>query len=473
MTLFVADFSIICIITRMIDYSVQIKRIQEKLINARSVDEKFVVFGAEGHQYLLNDPVDVKDVEAFESKFSIQLPECYRSFILNVGNGGIGFAGSGAGPFYGIYALGKNVDELIDVNPEFYLKEECNLNPNSIDEQWAHFEKTIWGGDISDEAYDDALGKMFGGILPIGSQGGTTIHGLVLNGSSKGKVLNINIDQEKPKFTFEDNFLDWYERWLVEVISGDLMHTSTAWFGYTMAGSVEELLEIFESSDDLKIQKDTLNAILKKGNVSEESLRIIKHEYLNGQESFKNQLLGIMAKCNYQLAKPYLIEAGEVDFTRVLGLISIYARDKGREWIDFIEQNIPEIQDTKTFFACTRILEESNIDYGEMIVPFTVKGDERLAMAAYYSIGLLKNKEKYLDAFIHGLNHGSTKVVHSALQALSDLKDRKLLKEYRRLAQKFPVEQDYILSNLGHRLSEYGLNLESIKSIDLDNFEIY
>ena len=56
------------------------------------------------------------------------------------------------------------------------------------------------------------------------------------------------------------------------------------------------------------------------------------------------------------------------------------------------------------------------------------------------------------------------------MQALEGVEDRNLLKHYKLIAEKFPVEKDYILVNLNHRLKAYGLNNETIKKAD-NNFE--
>ncbi len=53
-------------------------------------------------------------------------------------------------------------------------------------------------------------------------------------------------------------------------------------------------------------------------------------------------------------------------------------------------------------------------------------------------------------------------MVHSTLQALSGVKDKKLLNHYKQIAERFPIEQDYILANLNHRLADYGLTNKTI-----------
>lgn len=211
----------------------QIKRIKHKLAQAGKADRKYKVFGAERHKYQLHKAASEAEISHFEERFSISLPACYRSFLLNIGNGGPSFAGSAAGPFYGIYPLGSHVNELIPDNVEKYLKNDCLIYPDMSDQYWKTLtEKLDQADTLSELEYEQEEGKLFGGILPLGSQGCTYLHGLVLQGEHRGKVVNLDIDRQKPGFTFEDNFLDWYERWLDEIISGELILDRPGWFGY-------------------------------------------------------------------------------------------------------------------------------------------------------------------------------------------------------------------------------------------------
>ena len=150
---------------------------------------------------------------------------------------------SAAGPYFGIFPLGESIHELVD-EPEKYLSGNCVLTPEMTDEFWNDLNRRIEEDEnISDEEYDKEKGKIFGGILPIGSQGCTYLHGIVLNGEYKGRVVNLDMDWQKPKFTYEENFLDWYERWLDEVILGHLLEPAS-WFGYSERSC--EILEVSE-----------------------------------------------------------------------------------------------------------------------------------------------------------------------------------------------------------------------------------
>ena len=278
------------------NYLNQIERIKSKLVQAKITDKTFKVFGSNTHKYILNKPVRNDEVTSFEKKYAIQLPECYKSFILNIGNGGASFSNSGAGPFFGIYSFGDHLDNLIYDSPEKYLSNKCILKPNLTDDDWSEITKKLDDDTTSSEDFDIELGKIYSGVLPLGSQGCTYIHGLVLNSDYKGRVVNVDINFNKPSFAFEDNFLDWYERWLDEIISEELMDKNYNWFGYTMRGEEMELVKLFQSTDNIQTKKDVLIAIQTKKEISSETLKFVENEYSSTDESLKIELQQIIAK---------------------------------------------------------------------------------------------------------------------------------------------------------------------------------
>lgn len=455
----------------MTDYTDQIQRIKDKLLEAKKADKNLKVFGADRHKYIINKPTTLKAVTEFETKYSVELPDCYKAFLLEIGNGGIGWQNSAAGPFFGIYPFGENVNELIYDNTEKYLKNECVIIPKMTDDFWKSLTKNIEENDeISDEDYEIELGKLWGGILPIGSQGCTYLHGIVLNGQYKGTVVNLDMDRQKPKFTYEINFLDWYERWLDEVISGELIKETPSWFGYNKGGTEEELLASLIDSENIEEKSDNLDGLLNKNQLNSKNLVQIENLINNGFEP-KKTLIQILCKSNYERAKPYLIELIKTDLCSVFQFIFWYAKDKSSEWKNIIEENIIRIDDEETFRFCTYLLKESNFDYGRLILPFTKNKSEKLRSQAYYSLGQLENKCSFVDTFICGLNDSSKEVVLYTLQALSGCKNSILLEHYKNVAERFQFEQDYIITNLNHRLLDYGLTSQSILNNNATRFE--
>jgi SMI1 / KNR4 family (SUKH-1) len=426
----------------MHQYLHQIQRIKEKLSVAKKADKHFEVFGAYSHQYEINAPVTQKEVLAVEKTYSIELPDCYTAFITQVGNGGKANMNAAAGPFFGIYALGKNLHDLASTATEKYLKANCVIYPKMTDDDWAF---------LKAEKEPDVL---YGGILPIGTQGCTYLHGLVLNGQFKGRIVNLDLDLNKPSFAYEENFLLWYERWLDEIISGELITEDPTWFGYNKGGSAEELFQSFLTSSDEDARRDNLAGILSKSKISaqlSDKIAQVVNQYLKNHST----LIEILCKSDYEKAKPYLLKLSGTDLFTTCKLIYCYAKDKSNEWVPILTQNANSITDEETFRVFSYLLQESDLDFSKLVIPFTKHQNEEIRVHAFYAMGKLKNKTDYLDCFIAGLADDSNRVICAVLQALSTVKNKKLLPYYRILAAKFPVEKDYVLANLNIRLAEY------------------
>ncbi len=446
----------------MHQFDEQVNRIRTKLIAARQKDKPLKIFGASTHKYILHKPLTPAALSDFETQYNVLLPGSYKAFLLQLGNGGESQAGAAAGPFYGIYPLGGCVDELT-ADPAKYLSEPVKIYPGLTAEEWQHLIKETEEDDISDEAYEAALGNIYAGILPIGSQGCSYIHGLVLNGEHAGKVVNLDIDRQQPQFTFEDNFLDWYERWLDEIISEELSTDGPSWFGYTMGGSVTALLDKYHAATDQLTKHQCIRGILTKRHIDPGTVTVLEKEYLHAATVYKREWLQALTRFSYPLAKQHLLTYSNVDLLAVVQFVWWYAKDKSAEWQGVITEKLPHINDDETFRFCTYLLVEMKADYAYLIIPATTNGNEQIRITAFYTLGKLKNRKDYLDVFINGLYDPANYVVHAALQVLSGVNDKRLLPAYKKVLERFPTEQDYILSNLGHRLADMGLTISGLK----------
>ena len=445
----------------------QLLRIQQKLAQAKAADKNLEVFGADAHQYHLNPPVSEAEVLAFEKKYGVSLPEDYRAFVQTIGDAKAKKSDFIAGPYFGLYAFGTSVDSLLYEKIETYLKAPCNLSPDMTREEWDALTDPLLSSEEEEEEDEDEYfaerAKVFGGLLPLGSQGCTYEHALVLNGKYAGRVVNIDLDLAQPKFAFEANFLDWYERYLDEVISGQLIDDRPTWFGYHRGEPAEVLLNEYEHTTDRKTQTDCLEGVYHKKPPLEPALlyKIEKLIALNNDD--RDFLIEILSQSSYERAKPDLQDLVNKDPKKVFQFVWWYAKDHCADWVPVIKEFLPTITDERTFDFATYLLTEGDDNFEEVILPFTDNENPQIRSTAYYTLGKSKKKEQYLDTFIKGLQETDTGVLCTVMQALSGVEDKRLLPYYKAIAKRFPEERDYILSNLEYRLASFGLSIEEAR----------
>ena len=448
-------------------YQEQLHRIQQKLSQAKEADKNLEVFSADAHQYHLNPPVSEAEVLAFEKKYGVQLPECYRAFMLTIGDAKAKKSDFIAGPYFGLYAFGTSLDSLLYEKTETYLKAPCNLSPDMTQEEWDALTDPLLPSEEEEEEDDDKYfaerAKVFGGLLPLGSQGCTYEHALVLNGKYAGRVVNVDLDLAQPKFAFEANFLDWYERYLDEVISGQLIDDRPTWFGYHRGEPAEVLLNEYEHTTDRKTQTDCLEGVYHKKLPLEPTLldKIEKLIALDNED--RTFLIEILSQSSYERAKPYLQDLVTKDPKKVFQFVWWYAKDHCADWVSVVKELLPTITDERTFDFATYLLTEGDDNFEEVILPFTDNENHQIRSTAYYTLGKSKKKEQYLDTFIKGLQETDTGVLCTVMQALSGVEDKRLLPYYKAIAKRFPEEKDYVLSNLEYRLASFGLTIEEAR----------
>ena len=221
----------------MSNYTIQIQRIKEKFAQAKEADREFKVFGASKHEYRLGRTVTQKEVSDFEERYIVELPECYKAFIMEFCGSGVlsrnkRFLHTIPSPYYGLHSfelyMKPNHRTFDDKLSEILAEEPC-MYPNMSDKEWKGYFDTlaknpVWQElDKKIEETDEDYYEL-SGLLPLGERGCHFSIALVMVGQYRGRVVYLDdSNYDKPFFTYEDNFLDWYERWLDEITDGTLL----------------------------------------------------------------------------------------------------------------------------------------------------------------------------------------------------------------------------------------------------------
>jgi len=97
----------------------------------------------------------------------------------------------------------------VDDDSHRHLRREC---------PWVPGEVPYWNPD---DLPDEGVELCYDGLLPVCDAGSCDVVALVLDGPHRGRVAQVNLDPVGlPFFIDEPNFLDYYERWLDEIVAG-------------------------------------------------------------------------------------------------------------------------------------------------------------------------------------------------------------------------------------------------------------
>lgn len=460
----------------MTTYTAQLKRLREKLQLAKLADPDLQVFGADSHDYVLHPPCSLQHVQAFERDYGISLPEAYRCFITEVGHGGTGYLGSGAGPFYGLYALGEGQSDIGSENVAGMLQNPCLLHPTMSAEAWADLAANLLQDEVSveadenDEAADSAfiaaLEQVYGGLLLLGTQGCNYYHALILNGEYRGRIVNLSMEFEQPVFCYEADFLCWYERWLDEILSGDLLAETVGWFAYQKGGSASLLFAEFQSAPDYAQAKACLLGIQNKRQLDNALLLSLQAAFYR-YPAHQRQLAQILCKSDYALAHAPLTQLYQHDVLGFLQCLHWYAKDQARYWREPILQALKTSQDIETLrfsgYLCDSFKDELVSEYSAAVLTHLHHPDAEFRQQAIYQLAALSDKSALLSHFAQALFDPVLAVQRQTLHAIQGWPAAEFLPGLRHIANTYPQEQDYILSSLKQVLNAYGLSLETLK----------
>jgi hypothetical protein len=171
-------------------------RIRSRLRVSAEADPELVRFGAGTHRYLLCAALSEAEVVAFEERHGVRLPEAYRSFLTEVGDGG-------AGPDYGLYRLdGADMSDL---------DRDERDTPGFLTRPFPHTAAWNPRSRLDEDAYWDP--RWVAGSLIIAHFGCGVFHRLVVTGPARGQVW-LDDRASDGGLSPQTDFQEWYLRWL-------------------------------------------------------------------------------------------------------------------------------------------------------------------------------------------------------------------------------------------------------------------
>ncbi|MFJ3205888.1 HEAT repeat domain-containing protein [Streptomyces sp. NPDC086989] len=177
----------------------------------------------------LGAPLGEERVVAYETAHGARLPRGYRTFLRQIGNGGIG-------PDYGLLPLTRwSAHDIPD--PSQQLGHDFALEPTDfVAAEWARLR--------------DAQKSPYAGTHTVVHRGCLEMTLLVISGPARGRLLDANLGDLAipPVFHPQPDFLTWYEHWLDTLPGGRLIPD----FRGQRHGSPDELIDILATSDSLE-----------------------------------------------------------------------------------------------------------------------------------------------------------------------------------------------------------------------------
>jgi hypothetical protein len=184
------------------DLVARAERIKSKLRKARSRNLR--PFGAEQHEFRFLPVVSEPELQVFETRHGVELPDEYRVFLRVVGSGG-------AGPAYGLIPFERALWPELQPLPADFLATPFAFEVETLAREPA--------SETGDE-YDRRKLREVSGTLLLCHEGCGYMHFLVCSGPARGQVWLDGTVSDGPYSPMRVGFMDWYERWLDDAHAG-------------------------------------------------------------------------------------------------------------------------------------------------------------------------------------------------------------------------------------------------------------
>jgi len=169
--------------------------VRARLAQLAACDPEFKRFGAEHHRYVLGAPLAEESVAAFEERHAVRLPDAYRRFLTEVGDGG-------AGPYCGLLPLDRT-DRCGEDAPQ-RLPDGFLATPFPHEQEWNDTE-------LDDDAY--FADERVAGSLQLCHMGCGHYLRLAVTGPTRGRLW-LDTRAGDGGLSLGPRFEDWYADWL-------------------------------------------------------------------------------------------------------------------------------------------------------------------------------------------------------------------------------------------------------------------
>lgn len=405
-----------------------LEELRELLQRAAQADRYLKQFGASTHKYQWNSPASQEDVEAFEQEIGVKLPDEYRKFLLQAGNGG-------AGPYYGLFSLDKVRSWLTwDIQPQR--------------EPWLHPGIKVPENSREFEVWEDAiLEACLRGCIPIGSQGDSYFMYLLVTGPHRGRVVYIEDGMSYVFFTREQGFLAWYKRWLGEIINGyDIF-----WFGMDLDGDEETLRQCYLEAETEEDRKLVLLSMRKFPSLSEEAATWIKKaawDYVEAPDI--RWLLKLLNRVHWQEGEKLMEkrwEAGKYDGIVLEIHYMIHFLKKPEQtvlehWGRRILYSMPKIEQGRWYIALELLTKCSWLKLSDVTMLWSI-ADPNTKQELIRAFGRFTDAEEHLDIFLKFLEERrDLKLLNAVLMAVPIVKSKVLFETVDNIIKEFTYNLD-------------------------------
>lgn len=398
-----------------------IEELRSLLDKARATDANLKQFGAEHHKYQWNPPASLKEIEAFERETGISLPDGYRNFLLQAGNGG-------AGPFYGLFSLEQVKGWLswqVEPGETPYLA--LGTDPDSLK-------------DLGDRDHDWRRG-----CIPIESQGDTYFTYLLVAGPDRGRVVYIEYERSWIFFPREPDFLSWYIRWLREAAAGYDM----GWFGLSLDGDEETLRKLYIQADtdaERLLAVSSMDKFPALSETSQDFIRRILDEWTATEDVGSLPLLAY--RVDPVLYGQFLDKRWEAGlFDQVV--YELYhtpaeRKDLAKSWRERILDKLSELS-PGTYCIAIPLLRMGGEVKLEQVAFLLDKAEGREKRELLRDLGRFPDAKEHLEIWLDFLREREDlELLHYALLSVPCVNDSRLREALLEVQEAFPFALEYI-----------------------------